>query len=615
MGDSSLRMYLLLILGLVLSVGCEGTDWVRSVDGPSGPMLLPFHELTPSEGRDRGADGDVLWVQVDAAPYRELAQPALLLPRASSNVRVQLDEQWVSGSFERRPMRHTWNTPLLVGLPPEALTRADKIRIGLFAFRGDHRILEPFAIGEYTDLQPVHWWRHLFQVDIAFGASHVMGSFALLFLVLWLASGREGPYLIGSLSLGAFVLSNLNYHVSYQPWGHEAWQSLAHASLDWSGMLSALCLLDVRATALRKGWQLALLCWASLCTGLNLLLPGGSAVPYVEWVHAVTLVLFVAAAVRVFAGGGPPLEDRLTFGVGAALSAAMGASDLAAQARAIDALVWPRMSPYLGFVFAATSATWLLRRFGRTFAAARRNNDQLRQSVREREAELQVEHAELVRTKARLVRAEEREAMIRELHDGMGGQLVSALALSERVAGGTEVPEALRDALQELRTLVQRPVLLETAHLGSLLGAQRDRLERQLRRAEMSLLWEIDPAAELPTLEPNAQVHVARVVQECITNAIKHSGGSRVTLSVSAAEDATTLTVRDDGSGGCRSARGHGMSNIAERARAVGASCSYQSNENGTAVSLCWQLSTEPKRATRAERDWAMSSTPGGMSP
>jgi signal transduction histidine kinase len=73
-------------------------------------------------------------------------------------------------------------------------------------------------------------------------------------------------------------------------------------------------------------------------------------------------------------------------------------------------------------------------------------------------------------------------------------------------------------------------------------------------------------------MAPDAEVAAYRVVQEALTNTVKHAYASCATVELDWAEDHLTLTVTDDGRGPAAVGRGHGLIGIRERAAACGGS-------------------------------------------
>src|SRR3546814_15937446 len=90
-----------------------------------------------------------------------------------------------------------------------------------------------------------------------------------------------------------------------------------------------------------------------------------------------------------------------------------------------------------------------------------------------------------------------------DLHDGIAGQLMSIVALSEQDTGSKadEIAHACHRALTDLRLVVDS---MEDVgdDLGMMLVAFRDRVEPQLRRSGIRLDWQVRNLSDLPGLSP-----------------------------------------------------------------------------------------------------------------
>ncbi len=183
---------------------------------------------------------------------------------------------------------------------------------------------------------------------------------------------------------------------------------------------------------------------------------------------------------------------------------------------------------------------------------------------------------------ARVAVAEERARMARELHDvvahAVSVMVLQVGAVRHRMPAGSE-EEALRDveragrtALTEMRRMLgalrqgdDAPELTPGPGLDDL-----ERLAKDVRAAglDVRLHREGEPV-ELPR---SLDLSAYRIVQEGLTNALKHSGGRRADVTVEFAADQLRLEVRDDGPGGFAQSDGlgHGLIGIGERVKAYG---------------------------------------------
>jgi signal transduction histidine kinase len=195
--------------------------------------------------------------------------------------------------------------------------------------------------------------------------------------------------------------------------------------------------------------------------------------------------------------------------------------------------------------------------------------------------------------------AAERARMNREMHDGLGAQLITALRGVERGAFNKEqVAQLLQDGLDELRLLMDASDFSRSLH--GALAAWRNQWDARLGAMGITLRWHIDPALEHLSLTADITLHVMRVLQEAVTNAVKHGKASAIEVTAHrATEPALLLTVQDDGCGialeptGAARPRGRGLVNMQQRATQMGASLQVQALTaplHGTRVSLSLPL-------------------------
>lgn len=210
---------------------------------------------------------------------------------------------------------------------------------------------------------------------------------------------------------------------------------------------------------------------------------------------------------------------------------------------------------------------------------------------------------DLRRLSARLTRVgeQERRALARELHDDVG-QMLSAirveLSLAERVlcekhgaSGALDDVRPIADrALQAVRDLshLLHPSVLDD--LG-LVPATNWFLKNVRRRHELDVRFEHDD--HLGRLAPEIETAAYRIVQEAVSNAIKHAHATRVTVTLRLGDD-LQLTIEDDGGGFDATERGRdgapiglGLVSMRERATQAGGSFVVESARGvGTRITV-----------------------------
>lgn len=194
-------------------------------------------------------------------------------------------------------------------------------------------------------------------------------------------------------------------------------------------------------------------------------------------------------------------------------------------------------------------------------------------------------------------RAEERSRIARDMHDilahAVSLMVVQAEAGPVVVRKDPERAEATfdtiaatgRDAMAQLRRILG--VLKEERSDGEsmrrLPQPSVTALPALIRQVEEStgLRTELRTRGEPCPLSSDTQVAAYRVVQEALTNTVKHARASRAVVELDWAEDGVTLTVTDDGRGPAGPGGGHGLINIRERAAACGGSAETGSGPDG----------------------------------
>lgn len=249
------------------------------------------------------------------------------------------------------------------------------------------------------------------------------------------------------------------------------------------------------------------------------------------------------------------------------------------------------LARFNGPILVIIMGTILLRRFADGLSLLENFNARLHKDVAAARARLQevFEREKLHARRATL--AAERVRLMGDLHDGIAGQLVSIIALSEQATepASREVTHACHRALTDLRLVVDSMDDVGD-DLGMMLAGFRDRIEPQLRRSGMRMDWRVRDLPDLPGLSPASTLGIFRILQEAVNNAARHSGAQAVEIASSASplpEHGVRLTVRDHGCGGAAARRGHhGMDNMRRRATALGATLAVESDAGGTCVVL-----------------------------
>jgi signal transduction histidine kinase len=105
---------------------------------------------------------------------------------------------------------------------------------------------------------------------------------------------------------------------------------------------------------------------------------------------------------------------------------------------------------------------------------------------------------------------------------------------------------------------------------------------------------EFDITTPLPALSAAVEVTAYRIVVEALTNAARHSGGDRATVTLCADGDALVIDVRDNGHPATAWSPGVGLTSMRERAEMLGGTVATRAGADGGAVSARLPLAAQP---------------------
>lgn len=222
---------------------------------------------------------------------------------------------------------------------------------------------------------------------------------------------------------------------------------------------------------------------------------------------------------------------------------------------------------------------WLiLHRYTRQLRAYELLRNSLDEKIREREKELRTSYTRLQQEHAQHAALLERQRIMRDIHDGVGAQLVGLLSLiGKGRTSRTQLREHANAALDELRMAVDAMQTVD-GDFATVLATLRYRLQPRLAATGIQVDWQVDELPAMESLTPHMILQIQRILLEAFTNVLRHAQASRVRVSARHHSGAVgpprlVLEIADNGVGLQRSpeAGGQGLSNMRARAQAIGA--------------------------------------------
>jgi signal transduction histidine kinase len=573
-----------------------GNQPPSAVEGAS--VRLP-HRLEPGELRDVNYR-IALELPLVSAPSVPLA---LCVPRWSSSATV-----WLNGQLLRQPAPGTAGLldaqrPELITLPPGLGAGRHVLDIRLRAVPGAISGLSPVWLGDSTHVRDGCWALHEGQRDSNVGNAYIMGFMGLIALAIGVVK-RDRMALYFALLAAAWCSHHLFVLGNWTSMDESTWLTIFYATRPLAVLPLALFVLTYIGQP--KPWlQWSLLLLFGVAYSTLAVLPDRYQPLWIAVfgliLLLVMLVLFVwlvrysmqHAAISV-----------VIFCVALVLAITFNMLDVA---RALEWLPWVDRS----FSFLAVPSlalgmgTLVLERLVRYMGTEERSAVALREEVARQRAQMAEDYREIKAQNEKIAVLEERKRIVRDMHDGLGTQLVSASALL-RSSPGTSAPlsAVIDGALHELRSVLD--VLSAVADIDDpdddpvslLLGKLRHRLGPVFRAQGIEFGWHTEPLPHDFLVGDQTRLQLLRVLQEAFANVLKHSQARNVQLSTQVFNDRIVVELRDDGMGFDASAlddgqpAGHGLDSMRQRAQEMGAVLKISRLFPGTSVRMTFPWSS-----------------------
>ena len=258
-----------------------------------------------------------------------------------------------------------------------------------------------------------------------------------------------------------------------------------------------------------------------------------------------------------------------------------------------NSLIFGRYIPFLElteplFLLAFTVA--FLSRNVRLFQSSAQMNALLQSRLDVREAELAAAHAHETLLVRRQAHDDERRSIMRDMHDGLGSQLMSMLLAARRgKADPAQVAEGLQSVIDEMRLMLDSMDSVGES-LSVALSTFRERVQSRVEAAGFRFDWHYRVEGDLPNFTPRETLQVFRILQEAVTNGLKHSDGKSISVDIApGTSDDFPVQVRviDDGARFAPTpGSGRGLANMHARATSIGARLAVAGEQAGTVVTL-----------------------------
>ncbi|WP_158080901.1 sensor histidine kinase [Pelomonas sp. KK5] len=571
---------------------------LRSADG-AGPapalQQLPAHLLPPADPaawqsvrlpdvkpREPAAGPletphlQMRWYRLRYAPPggRWPTSVALYMPRLvtmAAAVLVKTPAGWQPVFDNQAGAREQWVRPLWVAIPAALTGAQDQQALEIIVAapvldHGFHAVSTAW-LGAREDLEPRYRQRWWLQVGVAQATGMTLAVLGLFAFALWLRRRKDTPWLLFSLVAAGWLVRNLHYHLDLPQTrlGLEWFWWATQASMSWVMLLCFMFALRFAATAHAR-FERALALFVAVSSVMTMPL-------WLRWVDVLLLQQGMNAVVALlgvaYVGCVALREGRRELSITAvalAVGLALGLHDLLMLAGWVGA-EHIYLMPFATLVVVGSFLYALQRRYVGAFGEVQRLNEEMAERLAQ----------------------QERQRLMQDMHDGLGSALLSAMvAVEQGSMDQHKVVEVLRECVDDLRLVIDS--LEPVGHdLVALLATMRYRLGKRLQAGGLVLDWDVQDLPPLAWLEPPDALHVLRLMQEALTNVLKHANAQRARIVTRHYGSYVEIRVEDDGDGfDMESAqRGRGLKSQQKRANRLGGHLKVDSSPgHGTRTSL-----------------------------
>ncbi len=533
----------------------------------------------------------VHWVRRDAAEPASLAIGYLNMAGAV----------YLNGSLLGRdtslaePLSRAWNLPRHFVLPAALLRTGDNVIEIRVSGQARHQAgLGPVTVGAPAAVAQAYDKEHWLRVQSQWFCLAVAFTIGCFFLAMWLMRRQaavNGWFALTSLAWWACTYNQ----IAYSTWpfsSSDAWEAANTSFLLLFSGSFAMFILRFSMQRWRR-YEIALWSCAALACLALWLAPAAYLGPLRSLLTAAQSLhyIIVSLAFTVFALRNGRADHRiLAFFLMLAVAAAIH-DTLMFVGISRDNIYLSPLSVVVEMICMALILGW---QFVANLRRIERFNGELRQAVEQARSELtqtlQRQH-ELEISNARLGA---RLNLAQDLHDGLGGTLVSSIVTLER-APQDMPPQRFLTVLKELRDDLRIIIDSSTNQqygattLDGQLSPFRHRLTRHAEAHGIECGWQL-AGIDTCTLPPASCLELMRVLQEALTNVFRHSRASRVDIELRHEFGRLLLAVRDNGIGFREEAQagrhGAGLASMRARVNRLGATLTIASAPGATSIEV-----------------------------
>ncbi len=574
------------------TVQAAKSDW----NAQSPPATGWMDATLPDDWSRRWPDFDgVVWYRLTWNQSAPLDDVALYIEYLTLAGEIRVNGTLIARDASLvEPLSRMWNVPRYLRLPLPLLHEGENtllVRVsGLAQYLPG---LGPVHVGPAAPLHAQYEASQWMRQRLGFLSLGIGVTLGLFFLVLWLLRRREVAYGWYGAQQLAWLPIAWNV-VATSPWPFattDPYQNVTEVAVP---LFASCWMMFVLRFCGRRWPRRETTMWIAILFGSACIVFAPHDAKHVvrDAANALSMLIVSAADLMFlwFAWRGGRTDQRV-LSLCAAAAFGAGLHDTLTVAGIIKGTAnYASLTVQLTVIGVALVLAW---NFARSLRRIEGFNVELQRNADEARAELATTLSRQHDLELVQARLGERLNLAHDLHDGLGGMLIGNIAALERAPENVSA-RAMLDSMRQLRDDLR--LIIDAASsqrygeysLKELLGPLRHRMSQLFEARDLAIRWRVENL-DAVLLTSTQSMDLLRILQESLTNVLKHSGASWVEVDLVNDETALQLVVRDNGKGIAPSddaTPGTGMRSMQARARRLGATFSIGSQPGATIVRL-----------------------------
>ncbi len=488
---------------------------------------------------------------------------------------------------ETSDQMNPWYRPFLIPVSDSILTPGlNEILVHSLSRKsvGIGRVL----IGSNSTLVTHYKSRYFWHMTAPIAASFAMLAVSFLVFALWFARKNEMELLWLSLSGVLWFVRNHQYYSDAIPYNYSLHAIVSVHSTYFAMAATAAFYLCYIKFPYRNRIIAGMFLLGAVVTCTKVIFALSSTYVYI----ATTIILCMVAIVASFDIYRHRNLERGALGFGLLLMPFASIHDVVMLLRYGGDGHATYYAVFCGPVYIAIFLVSFGKRVLEAFEDLGRSKSVLEQSVADTRAELMASEAMRRELLVDQALTSERARLMQEMHDGIGSNLTTALAVARQQDQSNTTIDVLKRALGDLKLTVDSLEPIE-GDLVALIGNLRHRMARDLADAGITCKWEVEDCRPLTWLDATNALHVLRIHNEAISNILAHSNATEMRIGCYESKhngvEGISTFVADNGDGFEveQANKGKGLNNIRSRAHSLhGAFFCHAQPGSGTTVRL-----------------------------